>query len=66
MSAFAIAGILIAICQVSTIGKVIKITERLDAQQKLIEAWQERNEILSDILLMMGKEMSGKELKDLK
>lgn len=61
MIAFAIAGILIAICQVSTIDKVIKITERLNAQQKLLEAYKERNDILTDIFTMVESEL--KELR---
>lgn len=61
-----IAGILLALSNIVQSRAIAKIKECLRSQQKLIEAWQERNEILSDILLMMGKEMAGKELKDLK
>lgn len=54
-----IAGILLAVLSADHQREITKLKERIDAQQKLITAWQERNEILSDIVMMIEDELKN-------
>ncbi|MCQ2076489.1 MAG: hypothetical protein MJZ20_05560 [Bacteroidaceae bacterium] len=56
-----LAGILLAVSDIISARKINNLNERLDMQNELMKAYRERNEILSDIIVMMEKD-----IKDLK
>ena len=52
-----LAGILLAVSDIISARKINNLNERLDMQNELMKAYRERNEILSDIIVMMEKDI---------